>query len=160
MPTEPHAHLCHLIDKSLAGAASPEEEQTLRAHLAICASCNKYLEASNRAIAGLDGLRFGVDPTLEAKVLASLALRAHQLEEKHNRLRGWGWLAAVALTVVGSFAASQLGSLAAPIFHVDPVQVRVGLTTFWILPSFFVCLLFLLLPASSSPQRNKKGRSV
>lgn len=159
MPTERHAPICQLIDKSLAGTATPAEEQTLRAHLATCSACSEYLKASNRAIAGLDGFRFEVDHALESKVLASLAVRAQQMEIaaiRRERL-WWGWLAAVALTAVGSVLALELGGLAAPLFHVEPVQLQVGLTAFWILPSFFVCVLFLLLPASAS---RRKGFSL
>jgi anti-sigma factor RsiW len=163
MPTERHATICNLIDKSLAGATSPAEEQSLCEHLATCAACAEYLEASNRAIAGLNGFRFEVDPGLESKVLASLAARARQMEAKHARRGapgGWTWLAAVALTVAGSFAALQLGGIAASFLHIEPAQLQVGLTTFWILPSFFVCLLLLLLPATSSSRLNEKGLSL
>ena len=160
MPTEGHVH--QLIDKSLAGAASQEEEQSLRAHLATCPECSEYLEASNRAITGLDGFRFEVDPALEGKVLASLAARAQQLEAKHTQ-RGRLWatcVLAIALTVAGSFVASQLGGLAATAFHIQPAQLQVGVTAFWILPSFFICLLFLLLPASLSSRVTEKGLSL
>jgi anti-sigma factor RsiW len=161
MPTEGHAPFCHIIDKSLAGAATPKEEHTLREHLATCAECSEYLEASHRAIAGLDGFRFEADSALESKVLASLAARAHHLEVKqHGQLRGWSWLAAVALTVMGSLAALLLGGVAAPVFHVQPAQFQVGVTAFWIVPSFFVCLLFLVLPAASSSRSNEKGLSL
>jgi predicted anti-sigma-YlaC factor YlaD len=163
MPTERHAAICQIIDKSLAGVAMPEEERTLREHLVTCTQCSEYLEASNRAIAGLDGFRFEMDPALESKVMASVAARAQQLEAKHTqrgRLRRWSWLAAVALTVIGSFTALQLGGIAAPVFHVAPAQLQVGLTAFWIVPSFFVCLLFLLLPARSVSRGDEKGFSL
>ena len=160
MPTE--RHMQELIDKSLAGAASFEEEQSLRAHLATCAACSEYLGVSNRAIGGLDGFRFEVDPALESKVLASLAVRAQQLEAKHTqRGRVWGTcLLAIALTVAGSFVVSQLGGLAASAFHIQPAQLQVGVTAFWILPSFLVCVLFLLLPASLTSRANEKGLSL
>ena len=162
MPTERHAAICQLIDKSLAGAASPAEEQAVRDHLTTCAACSVYLEASNRAIGGLDGFRFEVDPALESKVLASLTARARQLEASgHSRRRLWfGCLAAIALTVLGSIAALLLGGVAAPVIHVQPAQLQAGLTAFWILPSFFICLLFLLLPASTSARANGKGISL
>ena len=162
MPTERHAPICHLIDKSLAGAATPQEEQTLREHLGTCSACSEYLEASNRAVAGLDGFRFEMDPALESKVLASLTARAQQLETAGiSRRRLWmGCLAALALTLVGSIAALLLGDIAAPVFHVEPMQLQVGLTAFWIVPSFFVCLLFLLLPASSLARTDEKGLSL
>ena len=131
-----------MIDKSLAGAASPEEEQLLREHLAACDSCNEYLEAGRRAIAGLGGLCFDLDPALDRRVFAALDLRAQQLEASrapHARL-AWAWALALLLTVAGSILAAQLGSHAAATFHLDGVQVRLGLATFWITPSLCICL--------------------
>jgi hypothetical protein len=80
MPADRHESICHIIDKSLAGGASVQEEQSLREHLLTCAPCGEYLAASNRAIAGLQGFSFDMDPELDRRVLASLAVRAQQLE--------------------------------------------------------------------------------
>jgi len=48
-----HPTFCALIDKSLAGAATPEEEQSLREHLAGCAPCAEHLDATRRVVSGL-----------------------------------------------------------------------------------------------------------
>ena len=155
-----HPSFCGLIDKSLAGAATPQEEQTLRQHLATCAPCAEHLDASRRVVAGLEGFSFALGPALDSKVMAAVALRAQQLETSRIRRRqmGWGGLLALLLTVVGSLAVSRLGSLAGPALHVDPAQMRLGLTAFWITPSVFVCLL-LLLPGFHAGLGTRKGAS-
>lgn len=156
-----HPSFCALIDRSLVGAATPAEEQQLRQHLAACAPCAEHLETTRRAIAGLEGFSFAPGPALDNKVHAAIALRAQQLETSRVRRRqmGWGGLLALLLTAAGSLAASLLGSLAAPALHLDPAQLRFGLTAFWITPSLFVCLLLLLLPASLNQWGSKKGIS-
>jgi predicted anti-sigma-YlaC factor YlaD len=162
MPTERHAPICQLIDKSLAGAASAPEEKMLREHLATCTACSDYRDATARAIAGLEEIRFDVDPGLDRKVLAALALRAQQLETKQtSRVRLWSTsLLALLLTVVGSFAAAQLGGVVAAAFHIQPAQLQLGLTLFWITPSLCLCLLFVLLPMSPVLAANRKGLSL
>lgn len=156
-----HASFCALIDKSLAGAASPAEEQSLREHLAACAPCAEHLETTRRAIAGLEGFSFALGPALDNKVLAAVAVRAQQLETSRVRRRqmGWGALLALLLTAVGSLAASRLGGLAAPALHLDAGLMRFGLIAFWITPSVFVCLLLLLLPMSLHQWNSRKGVS-
>jgi anti-sigma factor RsiW len=165
MQTDSHSEARHpsfrgLIDKSLAGATTPQEEQTLRQHLAACAPCAEHLYATRRVVAGLEGFSFALGPALDSKVLAAVALRAQQLETSRIRRRqmGWGGLVALLLTILGSLVASRLGSLAAPALHLDPAQMRLGLTAFWITPSVFVCLL-LLLPAFYVEWSGKKGAS-
>jgi hypothetical protein len=39
-------------------------------------------------------------------------------------------------------------------------RVHFGLMAFWVLPSIFICLLFLLLPNLSSGWLQKKGLSI
>lgn len=159
MQTNRHQSIWHIIDKSLAGEALAQEEQALREHLRTCAACSDYLDASNRAIANLEGFRFDVDPGLNSKVLASLALRSQQLDaERIQRKRLLlSCVIALVFTVVGSFAASQLGSFAAAVFHLEPARIQFGLVTFWIAPSLCFCLLLLLLPVSPALWMNKKG---
>ena len=157
-----HPSFCALIDKSLAGAATLQEEQSLRQHLAACAPCAEHLEATRRVVAGLEGFSFAPGPATDGKVLAAVTLRAQQLETSRIRRRqmGWGGLLALVLTAVGSLGASRLGSLAGPALHLDPVQMRFGLAAFWITPSLFVCMLLLLLPALHVHLSNKKGFSL
>jgi hypothetical protein len=164
MPIDPIRHdaVRTTIDKSLVGAASPQEAQSLREHLAACDLCSEYLDAGRRAIAGLGGLCFDLDPALDRRVLAALELRAQQLEASHAPRAGFAWACALALllTVAGSFLAVQLGSHAAAAFHLDGAQVRLGLATFWITPSLCICLVLLLFPLSKSAGLNKKGISL
>src|ERR1700761_3420537 len=61
-----------MIDESLAAAISAEKEQSLREHLATCVPCQEYLSASNRAIAGLSGFSFEVNPNLNDRVMVAL----------------------------------------------------------------------------------------
>jgi predicted anti-sigma-YlaC factor YlaD len=160
-----HSLFRQIIDQSLAqslgGAPSPQDQQTLREHLPTCAACQHYLDASSRAIAALGDFSFAIDPALEGKVLASIAARAQQLEAASlHRRRLWTTsLLAVVLTIVGSIAASQLGTLAAPALHIDPAQLHLGLATFWIAPSVLICLL-LLLPGFQTVLGSRKGLSL
>jgi predicted anti-sigma-YlaC factor YlaD len=159
MQADPHQFIRQLIDHSLAGATSSEEQQTLREHLPTCAHCSEYLEASNRTISALRGFSFEVDPGLDSRVLASLTHRAQQVEDRHlQRSRMWqGGIVALLLTVFGSFAATQLGARVAAAWHLSAVQLHLGLAAFWIAPSLWICLLLLLLPVSPSLWMNKKG---
>jgi anti-sigma factor RsiW len=159
--TERHPSFCALIDRSLAGAATAQEEQSLREHLAGCVGCAEHLEATRRGIAALENFSFVIDRSLDDKVLAAVAARAQQLETNRMRRRqmGWGGLLALLLTGGGSFAASRLGGMAAPVLHLAPAQMQFGLTAFWITPSIFFCLLLLLLPALHTGLGSLKGVS-
>ena len=100
MQVDRHQRICHIIDRCLAGAASLQEEQTLREHVLTCAQCKKYLDASQRVIAGLGGFSFEVNPDLHGRVIAAIGLRAKQLESqriKHIPL-WWTYSAALMLT--------------------------------------------------------------
>ena len=91
MQVDRHQEIRHIIDRSLEGAASLQEEQALREHLLTCAPCQEYLNASHRAIAGLGGFSFEVNPELHGKVLAALTQRAQQLETKRVERRPMLW---------------------------------------------------------------------
>ena len=149
-----HERFQHMIDESLAGGISAEREQSLREHLDTCAPCQEYLSASNRVIAGLGGFSFEVDPTLNARVLASLRRPAQPGR------RRWAVIsaAAVVLTMGGSFADLQFGDLIASVFDIQRMQVRQGLLAFWIVPSLFVLLLFPLLPLLSKAGTRREER--
>ena len=160
MNIDHHESFQHLIDESLAGAISAEREQSLREHLGTCAPCQEYLSASNRVIAGLGGFSFEVDPTLNARVLVSLRLPAQQVQAAQPGRRRWALisLAAVLLTMGGSFVDLKFGSLIAAVFDIQRMQVRQGLLAFWIVPSLFVLLLFPLLPLlSKAGTRREEG---
>jgi Putative zinc-finger len=160
MNTDHHESFQHMIDESLAGSISAEREQSLREHLDTCAPCQEYLSASNRVIAGLGGFSFEVNPTLNARVFASLRLRAQQVQAAQPGRRRWVLisLAAVVLTMGGSFVDLQFGRLIASVFDIQRMQVRQGLLAFWIVPSLCFLLLFPLLPLLSKAGTHREER--
>ncbi len=159
MQTDRHQSICQLIDKSLAGDISAQEEQSLRQHLLACAACQQYLDASNRAIVGLGGFTFETDPNLPDKIFAALTLRAAQLETQQlsHRQLAWSYVAALVLTLAGSFAAMQLGDRFASAFSASQQQVQLGLIAIWIVPSVCFCLLLPTLPLMSKRRLHAKG---
>jgi hypothetical protein len=148
MQTDDHAIMRDVIDKTLAGSVLPEEEQSLREHLSACAQCQEYLDAGTRVLAGIGGFSFEVNPGLQAKVLASLKLRAEQLEaaQPSRRRMAWGCIAAVVLLVTGSAVAAQFGNLVAALLNLQPAQVQRVLVAVWVVPSLCFALLFPVLP--------------
>jgi predicted anti-sigma-YlaC factor YlaD len=161
MQVDRHQEIRHIIDRSLVGAASSQEEQTLREHLPSCAACQGYLKASHQAIAGLEGFSFEVNPDLHGRVLSALTLRAQQLETTRVQQRPmlWSYLAALVLTVAGSFTAARFSGLAGAVFHIDPEPLHIGLLALWIVPSLCFCLLFPVLHRLSVGWTNEKGLS-
>jgi anti-sigma factor RsiW len=155
-----HEGFQHMIDESLAGDISAKRERSLREHLDTCSPCQEYLNASNRVIAGLGGFSFEVNPTLNARVLASLRLRAQRVPAAQPGRRRWALisLVAVLLTMGGSFVDLQFGGLIASVFDIQRMQVRQGLLAFWIVPSLFVLLLFPLLPLLSKAGTHREER--
>jgi len=162
MNTDHHQSFQHMIDESLAGGISAEREQSLREHIDTCAPCQEYLSASNRVIAGLGGFSFEVDPTLNARVLASLRRPAQRVQSAQPRHRRWALIsvAAVVLTTGGSFVDLQFGRLIASVFDIQRMQVQQGLLAFWILPSLCVLLLFPLLPLLSKAGTHREERTL
>ena len=160
MNTDHHQSFQHMIDESLAGGISAEREQSLREHIDTCAPCQEYLSASNRVIAGLGGFSFEVDPTLNARVLASLRRPAQRVQAAQPGRRRWALIsvAAVVLTMGGSFVDLQFGGLIASVFDLQRTQVRQGLLAFWIVPSLCVLLLFPLLPLLSKAGTHREER--
>lgn len=159
MKAERHEMFQQIIDNTLAGGVSPQEEKSLREHLIVCAPCREYLNSTTRIIAGLGGFSFDVNPELHAKVCASLKLRAQQLEARQpsRRRLAWGCIIALVLTAVSSFADLQFGCLLATLLHLQPMQVQRGLLAFWIMPSLPLLLLFPMLSMLSTSRTNLKG---
>jgi hypothetical protein len=153
MQTDRHQPIRQMIDKSLVGTASLKEQQTLREHLLVCASCNEYLGASHRAIASLGGFSFDVDPALRERVLASLARQPSEAKRILPIPVWWSRVVALVLTMAGSFAAARLAGVAAPVFHLPAAQIQLGVVAFWIAPSVCFCLLFFVLSVSPNKKR-------
>jgi hypothetical protein len=151
MKTDPHATFRDVIDKTLAGGASPEDDQSLQEHLAACAQCQEYLSAGNRVIGGLGGFSFDVDPGLQQKVFWSLSVRAQQLEaaQSHRRRIVLGCVGALVLMITGSFVALEFGNLVAAALDLPPMQVQRLLLLVWVIPSLCLSLLFPILPVLS-----------
>jgi anti-sigma factor RsiW len=146
MNVDLHQKVRQIIDKSLLGELPVHEAQTLQEHVAICDRCREYLETSNRVVAGLGGFSFDVDPELQGKVMASLALRAEQLQSSARPMPiGWIYLAALLLTVGGSILFARCSSLLVGLFNLQPDALRAGVVALWIVPSLCFCLLFPVL---------------
>jgi hypothetical protein len=162
MQTDGHESICRLIDKFLARDISGAEEQSIRQHLGACSSCQEYLEASNRAVAGLGGFAFETDPGLQDRIVAALTVRAAQLETQRlsHRELAWSYIAALILTLAGSFAAMQLGGQLANAFSATRQEIQLGLIAVWIVPSVCFCLLLPTLPMLSKRWMNAKGVSL
>jgi hypothetical protein len=151
MKMDHHESFQRMIDESLAGAISAEKEQSLREHLSTCATCNEYLSASNRVIAGLSGFSFEVDPALNAKVLAALRLQArqvssaqpHRLQLMRQRIVEYKVGAAFAVALMLSLMGSAFVYEVATLLHFDTAQVRTDVLVFWLLPSFCASLCLL-----------------
>jgi anti-sigma factor RsiW len=165
MQADLHNAMRHIIDKSLVGEASAQEQQSLREHLRACAQCETYADDGRRAIAGLSGFSFApfaTDPGLQAKVHAALDLRAQQLQTAQPGRRRilQVSIAALLLTIAGSFGALHIGNPLAAIFHLAPAQAQAGLFTFWIAPSWCFALLLPVLLLVSARSASRKGQIV
>ena len=156
-----HESFQRMIDESLAGAISAEKEQSLREHLATCAPCLEYLSTSNRVIAGLSGFSFEVNPTLNARVLAALKLKAQQdratqtgrrrFMRQHNEpFKLWAAFAgALSMSIAGSALVYQVAKMLTVPMHFDTAQVQAGVLVFWLLPSFCASLCLLAAPGEN-----------
>ena len=151
MKSDDHESFQRKIDETLAGGIAVGEEVPLREHLASCPQCQEYLAAGSRVIAGLGGFSFDVDPTQQEQVCAAISLRAQQIESGQPSRRRTAWICVIAvlLSVAGSFIDLQFGGLIASVLDMHQPQLRHGLLTFWILPSFGFLLLFPILPLLS-----------
>ena len=147
-----------LIDKLLAGAASPEEERRLREHLRDCVACQQRMDTSRRAIAGLSGFSFAVNPGLNTQVQNAITQRVRQLEMEHSRHRSLKtFAAALVLTVIGSLLAWNFAGLLAGSLNLTTDQLQLGLLAFWVAPSLLISLLLLLAPRLTNGQLSREG---
>jgi len=158
MNIDRHESFQRMIDESMAGALSAEKQQPLREHLATCATCQEYLSASNRVIAGLSGFSFAVNPTLNARVLAAIRLQVEERRgirarhtgtiRKHNvPFRNWAAFAGgLTLSFVGSELVYQMAGRVADPMHFVSAHLRAGVLVFWLLPSLCAALCLLAAP--------------
>jgi anti-sigma factor RsiW len=165
MQADLHNDMRQIIDKSLVGEASPQEQQTLRKHLLACAACQKYASDSRRAIVSLSGFSFApfaTDPGLQAKVHASLDLRAQQLQATQPGRRRILQVSIIALllTIVGSLGALHMGSPLAALLHLEPAQMQTGVVALWVLPSLCFSLILPVLLLLGTRSTNAKGSSL
>lgn len=161
MSGERHERFEELLERGMGAALSAEEERALAEHVAGCAGCREVAGENERAIAGLKGMSFEAGPTLNAKVMLAVRVRAEEMEMRGERRRHWvrvGMLA-VALAVVGSVADLWVGRLAAALFELPAGVVREGLMAVWIMPSFGLLLLFPLMPLLAG-ERPGRGRTI
>ena len=151
MRSDEHESFQRRIDETLAGEIAPGEEESLRGHLQSCTQCQQYLAASTRVIGGLGGFSFDVDPALQEQVCAAIRLRAQQIEsgQPSRRRMAWICMTALLLSAAGSVIDLLFGGLVASVLDIQQTQMRHGLITFWLLPSFCFLLLFPLLPLLS-----------
>ena len=151
MISDHHESFRNMIDEALVAGTPASSQPQLNEHLQACAQCREYLETPSRVIASLGGFSFEVDPTLQAKVLDAVTLRAQHAESAQfspNRLV-LICILAVALTVIGSFFDLQFGDLLASVLDLHRAHLQQGLMAFWIVPSVCLLLLFPLLPLLS-----------
>ena len=160
MNSNNHESFQRIIDESLAGGIPAEMDQSLRHHLETCVACQEYLGASNRVIAGLGGFSFEVDPTLNARVFTALRAQKPQAAQPGRPRWVLATLAALALTMGGSFAELQFGGMIASVFDLQRTLVRQGVLAFWIAPSLLVLLLFPLLLLSSKAGTRRQERNL
>jgi hypothetical protein len=158
MNLDDHESFQRMIDQSLAGAISAEQEQSLREHLSTCAPCEEYLSTSKRVIAGLSGFSFEVNQALNARVLAALRMQMQQdraAQPRHRRfmrqhtvsLKVWAAFAlALSMSMVGSALVYQVAKYLTVPMHFDNAQVQAGVLVFWLLPSLCAALCVLAAP--------------
>jgi hypothetical protein len=159
MQADLHNAMRRIIDRSLVGEASPQEQQSLLEHLRGCPQCDTYASDSRRVIAGLGGFSFAATPDLQAKVFAALAQRAQQLEAAQPSRRRIVRICifALLLTIVGSFGALQAGNPLAVVLHLEPAEAQAGVLALWVLPSLCLSLLLPVVLLLSSRSAKSKG---
>jgi anti-sigma factor RsiW len=152
-----HEVMRRIIDRSLIGEATAEEQRELGEHLRECGACQQYAEDGRRAIAGLGGFSFAANVGLERRVMAALAVRARQLNavELSQQRIVRSCVAALVLTVVGSIGGWLAGDLLEAVFHVARGNAQTGVLAFWVLPSWGFTLLLPLVLLLSGRAREK-----
>ena len=160
MQTNRHEQVA-LIDKLLTGTITPQEERSLHEHLRDCSACQQQMDASRRAIAGLSGFSFAVNPDLNAQVQNAITKRVRQLEMQHSKHRSLKtFAAALVLTVAGSLLVWNFTGPLASSLNLTTNQLQLGLLFFWVAPSLLFSLLILVAPRLTNGQLNREGRTI
>jgi anti-sigma-K factor RskA len=161
MNIDQHESFQRMIDESLAGVLSAEQEQSLREHLSTCTTCREYLNASNRVIAGLSDFSFEVNPTLNVRVVAALRLQAKEgrgtlardtgtVRQHSVPFKNWAAFAgAISMSFVGSGLVYQIAERLAVPMHFVSAQVQAGVLVFWLVPSLYAALCLLGAPGEN-----------
>ena len=147
-----------LIDKLLTSTITPPEERSLREHLRECTACQQQMDVSQRAITGLGGFLFEMNPNLNAQVQNAITQRVRELEmqrSKHCSLKTFA--AALAFTVIGSLLAWSFTGLLAGSLNITTNQLQLGLLLFWVAPSVLISLLILVAPHLTNGQLDREG---
>ena len=126
MQTDNHESICHLIDKSVAGDISSRKNNPFAS---ICSraphASNIWTRPSERS-PGSENLRSRLIRTCPTNCRGSRS-RAAQLETQRlsHRKLAWSYIAALILTLAGSFAAMHLGD-GLPLLFCDPRSSPAG----------------------------------
>jgi hypothetical protein len=148
-----------LIDKSLGAALSPQEQESLHAHLLACAQCQLYQAGTSRVVAALDGFAFEATPDLNANVQRSMQqlLQKMEADDAARRNMLWTSLSAFLLSFLGSSVVWQLSDYLVAYAHMSAGELQTILLLIWIMPSLLVSFLFPFIPGLLMVRRTQKG---
>ena len=159
MQADPHQLALRMIDKSFVTEISREEERQLSAHLRECEACRQRAELSSRAVAGLRGFSFDMDPALNFRVQSAITRRVADLDQSRQRTQDawWSFAAALLLTAAGSAAAWEFAGLLAPFVNLAPRQLQICAALVLLLPSLFASMLLPVTSRLSFGDVTKEG---
>jgi len=155
MSSELHERARLLVDRSLVEETSEEERRWLNRHLADCAECGRYVELSRRTVRALHAFAFDVDAA--GPLRAQEAIRAHAVRlasaESRRRDFAMGFVAALALTVIGSAAVWVPAEWLAARWHWPAHVWQIVFAVLWLLPSLMLTGLLLFRRRLVGPPR-------
>ncbi len=161
MQADLHNDMRQIIDKSLVGEASPEEQQALRKHLLACAACQKYASDSRRAIVSLSGFPSPSPQTPACRQRSTPpSICAHSNCTPRSPAAGASSRSASSLFCSPSSAPSahwHIGSPLAALLHLEPAQMQTGVVALWVLPSLCFSLVLPVLLLLSARSAKAKG---
>ena len=157
MRIENHEEIRLLIDKSLGGDISREEEKSLLEHLRFCQTCQEYKSSVSTVVSAFDGFAFEVTPELNTKVHRSLQqliqkMEAGKMEQRHMRIASFS---AFLLSFLGSSVVWQVSDFLAARLQLSPGAMEIGLLLLWVAPSLLISLLLPVIPSLLNRQAQK-----